>query len=228
MVIKRTVSFVLLLQDDFSGAVQSDPGQRFCVNGRTVCPMKKPEGYLVFFGLSGTEYEVSISSAKYLDTLLHIDSGKLDPKYPVVTVRLFRKPGVWFPDSEWLDGCKGKPGQMAVLPSPETLSLSLRTMEDAGDGSVKVGLMGYSTRDLVGLRFSVGQKADCETFIITRKLDEGQYLIDRPLLKKHKSGDQVVRTFAAMCGENGGFSIPVEPGYNSKDPAFQFLKAEAM
>ncbi len=227
MVIKKTVNFALLLQDDFNGAIQSDPGQRFSVNGRTVCPMKKPEGYLVFFELPGTEFEVSISSAKYLDTRLRIDTEKLDPKYPVVTVRLFRRSGLWFHDSEWLDGKKGKPGQLAILPSPETLTLSLRGT-DASDAGTKVGLMGFSTRDLVGLRFSIGQKADCETFIITKKLDEGQYLIDRSLVKKHKNGDQVVRTFAAVCGENGEFSVPVEPGFSGKDPAFQFLKAEAM
>ena len=91
------VSFVVLLIDDYTGKAIESPAlasvQTECapVGMRQVI---KPDGYRVFTGINGKLIRVNIRSSKYIEQRLTIDTEKLDPREPVVIVRLFPKIGL--------------------------------------------------------------------------------------------------------------------------------------
>lgn len=219
MIIKNLLSFALLLEDEFSGKTIIDQGFRFLVNGRHVVPMLKPDGFYVFTGVDAEEYDVTASCAGYRPRRFRFRRSELETQNWYVTVRLFRRPGKYYPGSEWLTGSGHTPGSYLCLPAPETLSFSVRSIETEENGMTKIGLLGYSVRNLAGLRFCIGSGKTFETFVIRRKITEGVYQIDRAFAFSHQEGESVARVFTAVSGEDGTFSMPVEAGFVCKNPA---------
>ncbi|MBP6887695.1 MAG: carboxypeptidase regulatory-like domain-containing protein [Oscillospiraceae bacterium] len=219
MKIKNLLSFALLLEDEFSGRTIADQGCGFVVNGKRAVPMLKPDGFYVFTGVDAEEYDVTVSCAGYQPRRVRIQSAELKASDWYIAVRLFRRPGKYYPDSDWLAGSGHAPGSYLYLPAPETLSFSVRSVETEEGGATKIGLLGYSVRNLAGLRFCVGSGKTLETFVIRKKIAEGLYQIDRGFLFPHREGEPVARVFTAESGEDGTFSMPVEAGFVCKDPA---------
>ncbi|HPD88959.1 MAG TPA: hypothetical protein PLU75_05755 [Oscillospiraceae bacterium] len=219
MIIKNLLSFALLLEDEFSGKIIIDQGCGFLVNGRRTVPMLKPDGFYVFTGVDAEEYDVTANCPGYRPRRFRFRKSELETQNWYVTVRLFRRPGKYYPGSEWLTGSGHVPGSYLYLPAPETLSFSVRSIETEENGVTKIGLLGYSVRNLAGLRFCVGSGKTFETFVIRKKLAEGVYQIDRAFAFSHREGEPVARVFTAVSGEDGMFSMPVEAGFVCKDPA---------
>ncbi len=219
MNVKNLLSFALLLEDEFSGRTVADQGCGFAVNGKRAVPMLKPDGFYVFTGVDAETYDVTASCAGYQPRRVRFERAELKALGWYVTVRLFRRPGSYYPDSDWLTGSGHVPGSILYLPAPETLSFTVRSVEAEEGGVTKIGLLGYSVRNLAGLRFCVGSKKTFETFVIRKKIGEGLYKIDRGLLFPHREGEPVARVFTAVSGEDGTFSMPVEAGFVCKDPA---------
>ena len=206
---RLSVRFVLLMQDDFSGAELPGGSFRFLVDGKPFSPIRKPEGFCAFCGLEGESWIVLIESPRYLPTVLRVEASGLPLGNPVRTVRLMRRGETRFPDCELLEG-SGLPGALLYALCGNVPPLLLSEIREG-----RIFFQGYPVRPLVRLRFCVGSGANRELFVITARDADGGCQIDRHLRFRHERGEPVLRAYGAVCGLSGRFAIPV--GIGMKD-----------
>lgn len=211
------VSFALLLQDDFSGAKILDDGHVFSINGKTICPLRKPEGLYVFTGLE-LPCTLRVDSARYSPANVYVDpSGFWEDR--IQTVRLLRRGDIRFPDCRWLAG-SGPPGREVYAFARPDPPLTLREAQGSG-----IVIEGFTTKRLSGLLFAVGEGKGRELLAIRRPLPGGSYELDSPLRGKHKQGAELLRAYRGVCDGRGRFSIPVGPdGLEGIQQAFTYDK----
>lgn len=202
--INLSVSFVLRLLDDYTGAV-TDGGHLFLVDGRPARPVRKPEGCYVFLEPHGP-CEIIIHSARYSSLTQRVDPAALPPEDPVLPVRLLRRGEIRFPGCDRLEGC-APPGATVYAFQPQDPPLILH-----GEREGVLTLDGYTTKSLRGLRFSVGKGASMEFFSVDEKLPGGGYRIAPPLRRRHRQGEPVERVSACVAAPDGRFAVCVEPG----------------
>lgn len=203
--IKKTVRFALLLQDDYSGANIIGGGYLFRINGVPVRPVAKPEGYYVFTDIPGERLTVTVESARYWPIRFEVKPDTLNPADPVAVARLYRKYRMGFADCDWVTGTLA-PGLLAVSPAEEELTLKSLTGEN-GAGVLK--LQGYTVRNFSGARISVGKGKTKELFAVKERYPDGSYRLDHPPGRRHKEGEPVLQVYCGPCDEHGCYGIPI-------------------
>ncbi|MEG2174016.1 MAG: hypothetical protein RR135_00845 [Oscillospiraceae bacterium] len=210
ILIQTSVNFVLLFQDDFTGADLPEDGFQFWVNGRAFCPLKKPEGFYVFVGLTGKSWTLTVKGTHFIPRTVTLCRDTLDPHNPIAILRLFRRGDLHFSDCALLRG-HHRPGETVIALCPDTPPLKLRTLEAPTDGGPsRLTFMGYTPRVLTRHRFCMGTGASRELFVITARDQSGGYLSDRHFLHRHKEGEPILRAYGSICDTQGQFSIPIE------------------
>ena len=169
---KYKLDFALLLFDEFSGKPIAGTGSVFEVNGGSVGAIVKKDGFYLFSGIGLDEIELGIIRPHYLPQLEHVVISQLDPAHPVVKSRLQRKDSGVYPDCGWFYG---------KVP-PKSKVLIFEEMEGAVgrvSGS-RLEIQNYSPDLLLERRFSLDP--DCgHTFLITKHLGAGSYMVDQEL-----------------------------------------------
>lgn len=208
--VKKTVRFSLLLHDDFTGKCITQGGHLFKLNGRPVTPVHKPEGFYVFLEPVESRVEVEISGGAYCTCSVAVQVDKLDPAFPVVHVRLMRSRAFGSADCEQIQGA-AKPGAVVYALKAGTGANKLLSIKDV-EGGKAIGFSGYLLQSASEKRFMLGTGKTKEVFVAGDCLPDKTYTLRQPLKHSHKAGEPVIRAFAAMCDENGFYSIPVEKG----------------
>ncbi len=203
------LSFALLLRDDFSGEDILSGGHAFMVDGKRVAPVRKPEGYYIFTGISRL-CTVSVFSAYYESAEFQVDPEAVDPQNPVLVRRLLRRGDIRFSDCDRIEGTH-KPGETVFAFIPESPPLLLAA---ASGGSIT--LQGYTAKQLCRRRYAVGSGKNRELFVITGADEGGGYRVEPPLIRKHSAGEAVVRACMGRCDSGGHFVLPVEKGIKEK------------
>ncbi|MEG1971563.1 MAG: hypothetical protein RR315_00285 [Oscillospiraceae bacterium] len=206
--IKKLVSFAVLLQDDFTGADIPDDGFQFWLDSRRAAPIKKTEGFYVFVGVPGEEWILTVAGAHYSPRTVKFSKAFLNPASPVMILRLFRRAGMYFSDCVELCG-NHRCGEMVFALGSDSPPLRLHALEAKG-GAAQLTLMGYTPRPLLRHRFCLGLGKTRELFVITAKEKDGSYLCDQPFRYSHGEGEPILRAWGAVCDPQGRFSISIE------------------
>ena len=205
-----SVDFALLLYDDFDGSPIADANVVFLSGDLPVTPLLKRDGYYVFRGASGSVSDLLITRPHYLPKRLLIEKSGLDPGFPTVRARLFRKNDNSFSDCEWLTGqC---PPECEVLAFWEDDQLKLKAHED---DPAKLSIQGFATAKLVGRRYACDRQRG-ETFCIAEMLSPNLFVADRPLKLPAGRAQPLVQAYLSRSGPGGCYSIPVEPGRSNR------------
>lgn len=223
--IKISVCFALLLQDDFDGAVVFNGGHRFEINGRPCRPVSKPDGYYVFTSAPCEPCTLRVGSTHYVEETVAIDPKSLEAAGRVVTLRLMRTFGARFSDCERLEGVCA-PHRLMMAVARASPPLLLHRMEERQEGWT-VALQGYTPLSLCQQRFCIGEGRTRELFVMTRKLSDGSYLTDRPPRHSHRSGEPLRRVSGARCDEKGRYAIPIEPQARDRVDSVEYYDEEA-
>ncbi|MBC8546564.1 hypothetical protein H8711_06400 [Clostridiaceae bacterium NSJ-31] len=211
------------MYDDFSGSCIKGGGHLFTVNGRPTAPLRKPEGFYVFTGLEGSVFAVEVSGGSYCPERVQVDTRALDPRLPVVELRLLRRRGAAFSDCEFVEGIH-RPGEM-VYALRQGGGVKLLSVSDGEEGTA-AAFSGYFIRPPVRTRFFVGTGGRREVFVTGDCGPDGAYLVPAGFVHPHKPGEPVVRAYAARCDGDGRFSIPVEPGQGELITQIEYYNKE--
>ena len=222
----KTAHLVLILYDDFNGKCIKNGGQVFTINGRILAPILKPEGFYVFTGPADPVETVTITGGQYVPVTIRVDGHTLDPSFPVMHIRLMRKPHAGFPDCEYLEGY-ARPGCTVYALKQGQTENRLLAMHETPDGTA-VAFSGYFPEPAEYTRFMIGTGAEQELLLTGEYLaQEKTYLLAEKLQRTHSPGEPVVRAWAAQCGTDGFYSIPVEKGQIEKIEQLLFYDKEA-
>ena len=200
------VDFALLLYDEFDGSAISDSNVVFRHEGKIITPLRKGDGFYVFCGIDRPEIEIAINRPHYHRKLKRVIKTRLDPGYPVVSVRLTREYPGNFSDCQWLHGTGPPNSEVLAFWEDERLRL-----QSADEATSKLTIPRYVTGGLVGRRFTMSMKSG-ETFILTRMTAPGIYLADRKLPAPLSSGQPIIRAYRSVSGADGSYHIPIEHG----------------
>ncbi len=208
--VKIEISFVLRLVDDFSGKNITGSVLGFYVRGKRLNTVRKPEGHYVFTGCEKSE-DILIETTHYKSRVLPYEFIENGGDAPIIIVRLYRKPGAYFLDCDWINGT-GPPGKLTYALSGEVAGLSLTGFKTE-DKKMRLYLGGYSTEKLIGNCYAVGDKDKRYIFYIIGRDPGGGYLISSPDLKSlqsQRSGQRITRVFSDISDINGKFTIAVD------------------
>jgi len=217
---KTTVSFALLLLDDYDGKQIYDTNYIFYINSKQIMPMKKPEGIYIFLCLEGKVFDLKIEGGKYLSLNISIDTSELNPLNPLVFARMHRNGRAFYDKNSALiigsiqEKVKSLPIQVyAVEVDGISLKLSYFSQED-NKNIIKIS--GYTIQNLDNLNFMIGSGKNKELFVVKSKISPNSFEIDRKLNNLHKSGEEIKRVYSSVTNKVGEFCIPVEVGQETK------------
>lgn len=199
------ISVVLLLLDDFDGSAVMAGGGRFWLDGKRASPILKPGGYYVFTGTSPPR-TIHVECPRYMPVEVLLEAPEQDNALTPLSLRLVRQGGFPAGGCEWVRGIH-KPGAWVYALTPETPPLAIQRLDS--DGLI---LRGYTARSLSGLRYAVGSGKKRELVILTERRPDGSYSLETPPKRRHEAGEALLRAYGAVCGEDGGFLIPVGRG----------------
>ncbi|MDL2232094.1 hypothetical protein LJC63_00750 [Ruminococcaceae bacterium OttesenSCG-928-L11] len=209
--IDLTPDFVLQIQDEYTGGDVDERGILFQSGGKPIkSPLRKPGGFYVFRQTDGDVHEIQIRCPHYYPRTVRVDKTALDKTYPVIRVRMHRKASGVFRDCERIEGTH-IPDAVVYACVREESPLRLQSVE-AGERETRLLLQGYTIRRFPGRRFLLGSEKNGETFIVDARDSMGEYRTRDPISGKHKPGEPVVRIYRSQCDSQGQYSIPVEPG----------------
>lgn len=204
------VNFALLLQDDFSGADLTELDFRFFVEEREVRPLKKPEGYYVFTGLTGQAFAVRITCANYLPHTVRIEPQRLDAAQPVVTVRLYRRLNRHAQDCAWVTGTAQENSPVLLL-DEKLPCLKVQALEEQ-EGKSLLLVQSFTVQSLCRQTFCIGGTKPPEPFVVVQKNAKGAYLLDRRLSGGCKSGAPLCRAYRTVADASGAYALAVPKG----------------
>lgn len=214
------LSFALRLIDDFTGRKIGRTSCIFKTDERFIPTIYKEEGVYLFLEPMECPCTVQIEAQDYFPGMVLIDRRDLDPKYPVVDVRLYHKPGGQFPYRCSLCCGRieppqpGKPFMVYGISSVDS-GYALKAVKDMDDASV-IELTGYNKEKLPGRVFGLGNKKDLEVFVITEKTGINDYAISGKLKKNHQKGDRLFRIYRTYADGDGNYVLPVAEGTEDK------------
>lgn len=208
------VAFVLKLMDDYSGKVVKGDMFLFSYDGNRVVPIVKEEGMYVFLEPLPEITNLVIVGTNYFEKTVTVDKTKLDPKEPVLDVRLFAKPGRPQPYRYELytgiveDKKIGHPAMVCAKKAKPTglIFKSVRTEDD----KTFLSFSGFTQENLVEKTFILGEKNKAEVFIIKEKCGINEYCVEGKFSKKHDVGEKLHRTYRSVTDVKGGYAIPVD------------------
>ncbi|MTV50349.1 hypothetical protein GJ688_15370 [Heliobacillus mobilis] len=91
------VSLVIQFIDDFTAESPLDDHIHVSIAGISACPIRKPGGTFVFTKLPEKSFDVVVRSDFYLSCSFPVELSQLDPKNPVIIVKLIPAPAYPFP-----------------------------------------------------------------------------------------------------------------------------------
>ncbi len=204
--VKINVCFVVRLIDDYTAKNITGSVVGFTVAGKRLKYIKKPEGHYVFTGDIPPE-DLLITTTHYKDRVLPYSMIENGGEAPVIVVRLFRKAGIYFLDCDWITG-EGTAKRLAYIPTKEVAGLSFKKSEQI-DGKTIIHLGGYSTEQLIGNCYCIGEEKERSIFYIIGRDPGGGYEITSPTFQSQQSGGRLNRVHSDISDINGKFTIPV-------------------
>ncbi len=219
--VRKEVSFVLRLVDDFNGKDIVGLAQSFFIKNLPVKPLRKPEGYYVFVNCDIKD-DLTIETVNYKTRILPIEVIKNNKDDAVIIIRLYRKAIGVFNDCRRIEGTNS-PDKFVYIPYREVSGLSVQTVE-VKDGKTVMHLGGYSIENLLGGCYTVSESKTAQLFYITGKTSDGGYEISGTSLRSQQSKQRLVRVYSDYCDKEGNFSIPVELTELKKDFKVSTLK----
>ncbi len=205
--VRKQVSFVLRLIDDFNGKDITGLAQGFYIKTLPVKPLYKPEGYYVFVDCEIND-NLTIETVYYKTRELSINIIKAGEQGDVIIVRLYRKPMGVFTDCKQIEGTKTA-NKLVYIPYREISGLSF-TKSSVQDGKTVIHLSGYSTEKLVGGCYCMGEDKSQQLFYITGKTKDGAYTVSGLKTRSQQNKQKLFRVYSDYCDKEGNFSIPVE------------------
>lgn len=211
---KTKVAFVLRLLDDYSGKVIQKEAFLFYADGELLHPIVKDEGMYVFLEPLSTVLQLKIVSTSYFEQTVTIERSVLDPKNPVMDVRLFIKCGKSHPyHCEWYTGCirddKHSYPALICARRAKPTGLSLKSVREE-DSKKYLIFSGFTQENLVEKTYMLGEKSNADVFIIKEKCGINEYCVEGNFTGKHGAGEKLHRTYRSVTDEKGGYAIPVE------------------
>lgn len=211
---KTKVAFVLRLLDDYSGKVIQKEAFQFYADEILLHLIVKDEGMYVFLQPLSDSLEIKIVSNSYFEQKLIIEQSKLDPRNPVVDVRLFIKCGKSHPYScEWYTGCltdkKLSYPVLVCARRTKPTGLFLKSVREE-DSKKYLIFSGFTQENLVEKTYMLGEKSNADVFIIKEKCGINEYCVEGNFTGKHGAGEKLHRTYRSVTDEKGGYAIPVE------------------
>ena len=210
--IRRKVSLVLLLIDDFSNKEITGSNARAWIFGEKP-PVRKPEGYFVFTNLNQPEVEVSIEAGLYESRTLWVKLQE-DVSYTFLKVRLTPNRSYPIPrDTTCVEG-KAEPGSLIRIvcledSKPMKLIYDYRREESGGS---KISIYHPETVDIEGKALYIeNSKSGAEFFRVLQKGEEnGAYEVEQPLSRDYrKIGTAIFSVFDCTADERGYFFLPL-------------------
>ncbi len=206
--VRKEVSFVLRLIDDFNAKDIVGLAQSFFIKSLPVKPLHKPEGYYVFVNCDIKD-DLIIETVNYKTRILPIEVIKNNKDNEVIIVRLYRKTLGVFNDCRWVEG-NNSPDKFVYIPYREVAGLSFQKAV-VKDGKTVMHLSGYSIENLLGGCYTLTDNKNAQLFYIIGKTSDGGYEITDANLRSQQSKQRLVRVYSDYCDKEGNFSIPVEP-----------------
>ncbi len=205
--VKKEVSFVLRLIDDFNGRDIFGPVQGFYIRNFNLKPIVKQEGYYVFINCDVTD-DVIIESLYYNTKSVPVSVIEKYGNEKTVTVRLHRKQTGIFNDCSWQNG-KQKANYLVLAIGNEVNGLSLSKV-DKNENNTVVYFSGYSSEKLTGMCYCTDKGKKANPFYIIGKTPDGGYEISHGKNWSHQKGQKLYRLYSGYSDKEGCYSIPIE------------------
>lgn len=209
--IRRRVSLVLMLIDDFNNKVILGSNARLWIPGAKA-PIRKAEGYYVFSNLEDRQVRIFIEAGLYESRTLQI---KLDSEgYTFLKVRMTPNRSYPVPkDTTCVEG-RAAPGstvRIVCLEDSRPLKL-IYDYERGGSDSKKISIYHQETTDIEGkVLYIENGKSGAEFFrVLQRQEKSGDYTLEQPLTANYKKiGTTVYLVYSGTADEKGVFFLPI-------------------
>ncbi len=218
--IRKEISFVLRLIDDFNAKDITGLAQSFYIKSFPIKPIYKPEGYYVFINCDIND-DLTIVTVNYKTKILPKEVIK-NSNNSVVWVRLYRKPLGIFTDCRMIKGVDLS-NKLTYTSFREVAGLSLSKSE-VKDGKTVIYLSGYSTENLVGGCYAVKEGNSTQLFYIIGKTSAAGYEIAGTKPRSHQSKQKLFRVYSDYSDKEGNYNIPVELNELDKVPKISTVK----
>ena len=217
------VAVAVQVIDDFNEKVLSGAAVRVRIPGSPAKPIRKSEGYFVFTAGDREIRQILVESPLYHTALVDIEPGRLNPKHPVLKVRLqpnrlYAAPG----GVTCLEGKAGPGWEIRVIPEGgQTLKL-LYDYDPKGEGDGRtISLFQAEKKDLSGKRLAIrGKEQEApEVFQVMEMTDreQGTCLMGEALKKGYKkAGASLFPVYTTTADEKGDYYLLL-PGLEGKD-----------
>jgi hypothetical protein len=223
------VAFALRLFDDFSGNAILKQQFEFKIDGLLAKPILKPEGVYVFLEPLKESVMLEIRGNFYHPETVKIDKAALDPSSPLVTIRLFGKPGQGydrnkiFLDGKITDQDLNFPVKIAALCNKET-GLTYREIVRQDKAtylmcSCKEPLL----EQVEGKTFCLTGKEKTDIFVIHEKKLRSEYRISDTISPDQLPGTPIQRVYCSVTDERGHYTIPIDADASDQIAAVRVL-----
>lgn len=212
--ISTCVSFAVCLFDDFTAARIMAGNILFLINGKAVRPVRKNDGYFVFVNLpeAPVGYNLTIISQRYLRKEVLVKPQLLDPKMPVIKIKLLPSAQYGFNSREALIMGRilygGKVSDRvkvsSVIASDEYSLGKLRGTEKSS-----INLYDVIGRIISGdcLLIREADESKSETCVVKSTQEGNVYELEEDLKFKHSKSSAIMHVLNTSVDEKGEFVI---------------------
>ncbi len=179
-------------------------------------PVRKPDGTYLFFDLPEGSYLLNINSPSFIPVSEWVETSRLNPLHPVVTVPLLPGPGYMYPAASTavrlrLVGTFGAPRAGVAVEAYATGDETARgrvSQEQlpAGETSIRVSLPQGQT--VAGESLLLRGQGKQELVRIAEVLPDGVWRLEQPIEHSYKRGASLLPAVRTYSSEGGVVLLP--------------------
>jgi len=211
------VSFVVCVIDDFNGERVRNGNIMITLAETPKRPLRKKEGIFVFIDLDSMVYTLMINSDIYFSQTLTVDPDKLDPRDPVIYVRLKPLPSYSFSSAATLirgklinktDGILRDAAIRATVKTRECAKGRI-IQDNVSQGSKELSFARLNGKVTEGETLLIEEKnmEQCEICRISRLQGDNSFELFEPLAFDHARGIFLLPVTETMPDERGEMVI---------------------
>ncbi|MCC8024465.1 MAG: hypothetical protein LIP16_04080 [Clostridium sp.] len=212
---KTSVSFVVMLLDDFNNKVISGSSARVWIPNEKP-PIPKAGGYYVFTDVRQRQFELLVESAMYESQRVEMDLAGLHSPGQIIKLRLVPNRSYLLPSGTTCVEGRAEPGsQIRIFTTRHVNPMKLLyDYSHRGEGAQELKLYHPEEADMEGRLLYIEHKSGTGEFfrILKAGQEAGTYILPEPLCNSYKKiGTALYPVYGARADQRGEFFLPIFP-----------------